>query len=64
MRHEFWLYISDALLMFGVMAVMNVWHPGVIKADLKKLNSVSRSGSGDVESFQGELTEMTPMRKA
>ena len=36
LRHEFWLYIFDALLMFLVMVVMNVGHPGVIRAQLMK----------------------------
>lgn len=36
LRHEFWLYIFDALLMFLVMVVTNIGHPGVIKAQLMK----------------------------
>ncbi|CEI63615.1 unnamed protein product [Fusarium venenatum] len=28
--HEIWLYIFDALLMFGVMIILNVYHPSRI----------------------------------
>jgi hypothetical protein len=52
LRHEFWLYIFDALLMFLVMVVMNVGHPGVIKAQLKK-------SAADVEASKTELSGMS-----
>ena len=35
MRHEFFLYIFDAVLMFGVMVVFNVVHPSEVNALLK-----------------------------
>lgn len=35
MTHEVFMYVFDALLMFGAMVVMNVYHPAVILGDGK-----------------------------
>ncbi|KAF2471990.1 RTA1-domain-containing protein [Lindgomyces ingoldianus] len=38
LKHEVFLYIFDAVLMFAVLAVMNVVHPGAISRLLKRKN--------------------------
>lgn len=35
LRHEYYLYIFDAVFMFGVMVVFNAVHPSEVQALLK-----------------------------
>lgn len=67
LRHEFWLYIFDAVLMFLVMVMVNVRHPGVIKSELKNMSAArgdGRLGSQDVESLNGEVINLNSTQKA
>lgn len=43
LQHEYFLYIFDATLMFGVMVLFNVWHPSKI---------IERSKKEDMSDFQ------------
>lgn len=54
LRNEVWLYIFDAVLMFGLMFVLNVVHPGEVLADESKIRSHEGAQGREVERGSGE----------
>ncbi|KAL2067746.1 hypothetical protein VTL71DRAFT_15842 [Oculimacula yallundae] len=56
-RHEVFMYVFDALLMFGVLVLFNVCHPGEIRAFLEEGKRRVSSGGSEVP-----LEEQVQMR--
>lgn len=59
------MYVFDAVLMFAVMVIMSIWHPGTIKARLSDIYKGGAPASRrDVESpFEGERMHMNVVQK-
>ena len=54
LRNEVWLYIFDAVLMFGLMFVLNVVHPGEVLADESKIRNHEGGQGREIERGSGE----------
>lgn len=57
LRHEVWLYIFDATLIFTVCAAMNIVHPGDIAIMLKekKFGNYFEMGQGSLETIKPSI---------
>lgn len=54
LRNEVWLYIFDAVLMFGIMLVLNIVHPGEVLADESKIKGQGESQMRELERGSGD----------